>query len=265
MRKLWCVAVYLLLSSWCVTGVAQSLFHKDGVFSPYQATKFDPFQSVSPTHAIGGYPLIPLGNDFSLARLKVGSSAQGTPMGYAYLFDIRNGKFFASVDVEANLESGRGGDWTDEPCKRDSYLWKRSTGGDFKDVNCASINHLTNFWVNPKGDFQQLLVQVRQKKLQIPQTVVQIVFTRYSDRSRRVVYKVNLNPEFFGFETDPEPLWGANSWHRDFSSKDQKKSEFIARLAEWAMLVQDRMDAVFAQEKDAFGGIPAIEDFIRSR
>lgn len=245
------------------TAFAQELFNKDGFFSSPQPVKFEIFQRTEPTQTIGGYPLIPLGNDLSLVRLKVTSSSLGTPLGHAYFFDIRNDKFFASVDVEANLESGRGGDWTDEPCKRTNFLWKRSTGGAFKNINCASINHSIKFWVNPTGEFQQLLVNVREKGLEIAPTVIQIIFTTYADQSRRVIYKISLNPEIFGFERDTEPVWGANSWYKDFSSKDPKKSEFISKLSEWATLVQDRMPLVLVKEKNAFSGIPALEEFIK--
>ena len=160
------------------------------------------------------------------------------------------------------MDSGRGGDWTDEPCKRSNFLWKRSIGGDFKNVNCASINHITNFWVSPTGEFQQLWVQLKQKNLQIPTTVIQIVFTRYSDHSRRIVYKVNLNPEIFGFEPDPEPKWGANSWYKDYSSKDPKKAEFITHLSKWVTMVQERMESAFSKEKDSFNGVPPLEAFL---
>ena len=257
------LVIFSSLVAFSSTVFAQDLFNKDSLFSPNQPIKFELFQKIEPMYTIGGHPLIALGNDLSLVRLKVLPSTLGTPLGYAYFFDIRDNKFFASLDVEANLESGRGGDWTDEPCKRTDFLWKRSTGGTFKNINCASINHLTKYWANPSGEFAQLLVAVREKNLEIPPTILQVAFTTYRDQSRRIVYKVNINPEYFGIERDAEQNWGASSWHKTFLNKDPKKAEFILRLSEWAILVQDRMDMALENDKNAFNKLPFLEGFLK--
>lgn len=257
------LALFSSLVAFSSTVFAQDLFKKDGFFSQSEPIKFELFQKIEPMYTIGGRPLIPLGNDLSLVHLKVSPSTLGTPLGSAYLFDIRDNKFFASLDVESNLDAGRGGDWTDEPCKRNDFLWKRSTGGAFKNINCASINYVTKFWANPSGDFARILVSVREKNVEIPPTIVRVVFTAYSDQSRRVVYKVNINPEFFGIERDAEQNWSINSWNAAYIKKDPKKTDFILKLSKWAARVQDQMDLALHKEKNAFNDIPSVEGFIK--
>ena len=214
------------------------------------------FQFMEPipqSSTLSGYPILSIGHDLKLIHLKTSySTGVSLALGNASFVDVRDGKFFASIDMVANLETGNMSDWVDEPCKRDDFLWKRSTGGAFRRINCATMNHNTKFFANPTGDFQQYLVKFREMKLDLPPTIIRIDFTRYSEQGRRLVYRVRINPEMFGFERDAEPMWGANSWHKVFSSKDPKKAEFIAVLAKWAESVQDKMDDAFDKNPVAF-------------
>lgn len=164
-------------------------------------------------------------------------------------------------DMVGNLEQGRSSDWVDEPCKRKDFLWKSGEG--FTNINCATINHLTKFFQNLTGDYQQIIVQFREMKLEMPPTVVRVEFTRYSDQGRRLVYKVTLNPEMFGIDRDSEPMWGASSWHKSFVKKDPKKVAFVAGLSKWAEAVQAKMDAAFDHNADAFSSIPPLESFVK--
>ena len=229
----------------CFLGVfAVSVCDARELYTGRDPTSFQFLEKISQASTMGGYPLLSLGNDPSLIHLKTSYStgaASGLAIGNLSFVDIRDGKFFAAIDMQANLETGNMSDWTDEPCKRDDFLWKRSTGGAFRNINCATINHNTKYFTSPTGDFQVYLAKFREMKLDIPPTVIRIEFTRYSDRGRRLVYKVMLNPEMFGFERDNEALWGASSWHREFSTKDSKKVEFITALSRWAESVQDKM------------------------
>lgn len=232
--------------------IAQDLFNgRDPI-------NFSFLQKAQPNQSLGGYPLLILGGDLGLVHLKTTYSTgmvSGLPLGNTFMVDIRENKFFAALEMQGNLESMSISDWIDEPCKRDNFLWKKSTGGAFKNINCASINHMTKYFTSPTGDYQQYLAKFRQMGLEIPPTIIRIEFTRYSDNGRRLVYKVTVNPEMFGFERDAEPLWGTNSWYKDFALKDPKKAEFITSLSRWAEDVQSRMDAAFDKKLNAFAGI----------
>ena len=70
---------------------------------------------------------------------------------------------------------------------------------------------------------------------------------------------MDVNPEMFGFERVSEGFWGANSWYKDFSQKDPKKTEFIAFLSKWAEGVQGKMDLAFEKDRAAFMGVPALK------
>ena len=234
------------------------------LFNGKEPIAFSFLQKVLPTQSIGGYPILNIGGEWKLVHLKTTYSsgmASGLPLGNTYMVDIRDNKFFAAFEMQGNLESMNMSDWVDEPCKRNNFLWKRSIGGQFKDINCVSINHHTKYFTSPTGDFQQYLAQFRQIGLEIPPTVIRIEFTRYSNNGRRLLYKVTVNPELFGFERDSEPLWGTNSWYKDFSLKDSRKAEFIASLAKWAEDVQNRIDDAFDKKMGAFSGVAAFPSY----
>lgn len=153
------------------------------LFSGRNPASFSFLQEVLPTQTIGGYPMLDIGGAWKLVHLKTTYStgtASGLPLGNTYMVDIRDNKFFAAFEMQGNLESMSMIDWVDEPCKRDDFLWKRSTGGQFRDINCATINHHTNYFTSPTGTFQKYLAQFRQIGLEIPPTILRIDFTRYS-------------------------------------------------------------------------------------
>jgi hypothetical protein len=221
-------------------GFAQDLFvsHK-----PVAITSL---QRLAPAQTIGGYPILNLGNELVITGLKTvyaGGLDTGLPIGLAEFVDARDNAFFASIFMEANLaQSGQAADWTDEPCKKDDFLWKKSIGRNFSDINCATISHLTGF----SQDYP---------------TVVRVKFTRYSSTARRLSYIVNINPEMFGIERDAEPNWEASSWHKSHLQNDPKKVEFLAHLEKWAEDVQNKMNNAFDTETDAFSSIPPLSTY----
>lgn len=252
----------LLIGAFCTSiCFAQDLFNKN------EPIEIKQLQAVESGQQIGGYPILSLGNQLKIMRLKTTHStgqASGLPLGNAYFVDIRDGKFFADIRMQGNLETSSMSDWTDEPCKRDNYLWKRSTGGAFRDINCAYINHITKFYVTPTGDYQQYLVAFRDMGVELPPTIVGVEFTRYSSYGRRLQYRVSINPELFGIERDAEQLWGSNSWYKDFVNRDPKKVKFLASLTKWAEDVQNKMDDAFEKKPDAFSNIQPLTSYFNN-
>ena len=225
-------------------------------------------QTISAARTIGGYPIFNIGNDPGLINLKTtassGPSDSSVPLGTADLVDIRDSNFFAAFYVQANLNvNSRISDWTDEPCKREDYLWKKSIGGKFKNINCVSINHVTRYWASPTGSFQQFLVKFREMGIEVPPTIVRVEFTRFANSGTRLRYRVDINPEVFGINRDAEPIWGSNSWHKSFIKRDEKKVQFIANLSKWAEEVQARLDNAFNKKLDAFAGMPEFSGYLR--
>ena len=218
-------------------------------------------QKIAPGQTVGEYPILTLGNGWSLFNAKAGTTNVGGSMAYISAIDVRDGKFFAMLDMTANLNEANSSDWTDEPCKSTHFLYKKGEG--FRNINCATVNYTTSYFVNPKGDFQTYLARFRELKIEIPPTVVRIDFIRYSDRSRRLSYSVKLNPEAFGIERDPETVWGANSWNKAFIERDPKKVALIAGLSKWADAVRDKMDKAFDHKQDAFDSLPSFDSFVK--
>jgi len=253
----------LLLLGLLFNSVAQG----QDLFNGTEPISFTFMQNVQATQNIGGYPILNLGNELALIHLGTTFStgtASGIPLGNAYLADVRGGKFFGAVTIRANLSIfGNARDWTDEPCKSENYLWKKSTGGPFRNINCVSINYIVRYFVSPTGAFQQYLILFRDKGIELPPTIVRTIFTRFSDRGRRLIYEVDINPEVFGIERDTESIWGSNSWHKTFIQKDVKKVEFVSNLSKWAEEVQSRMDKAFDKESDAFARMPEFSSYFK--
>jgi hypothetical protein len=164
--------------------------------------------------------------------------------------------------MQANLQESNSPDWVDEPCKREDFLWKRSIGGPIRNINCASISHLVNFFVTPTGEFQQLATQFRDEGIELPPTTVRVTFTRYASASRRLVYVIDINPEHFGIARDATVPWGSNSWHKSFVQRDPKKIEFLEKLSRWVNDVQDRMDSAFKKDLNAFAGLRPLDEYL---
>ena len=250
-RMLSNLAAGALLAICCHAAGAQDLF------SDKKPAAFDFLQKIDADQTVGSYPVLNLGKNWGLFHAKTSTTNLNQSLGHISAVDIRDGKFVAFLDMTGNLELVRSGDWTDEPCKRTDFLYKKGEG--FKNINCATIGYTTSFFQRPTGDFQVYYGKFREMKLDIPPTVIRIDFTRYSDQGRRLVYSIKLNPEFFGFARDTETVWGASSWNKAFIEKDPKKVAFIAGLSKWVDAVRDRMDKAFDHQKDAFDGLPSLD------
>lgn len=244
---------------------AAELFVKKSFFSEFTPVVAK-FETLEKRSTVGGYPVLPVADQMLVVDAKVlYSTGVVVPQGRITAFSWKNGKFEVGLEVNANLSQASASDWTDTPCKREDYIWKRSVGGKFKDMNCVSINHITNNFVNPKGSFQQLTVDIREKGIEIPPpTIVRVTFTRYTSEMRRLSYVVDINPEIYGIERDATSVWGSNSWYKDYVRRDPKKSLFLDHLIKWSTDVQNRMNAAFDKDPDAFKGLGMLDGYLKA-
>ncbi len=223
-----------------------SLGYADDLFSHNKPVAFKPAQMLAPAQTVGGYPILSTGGNLVILDLRTSFAGGGDtalPMGLAAFADAPKNKLLALVHMQANLaQAGAAIDWTDEPCKGNDFLWKKSIGRAFTEINCATITHVTKFL----PDYP---------------SAVRVQFTRYSSLARRLSYIVSVNPAFFGIENDPEPDWKTNSWHQDHLQKDPKKVEFLAKLEKWAEAVLGRMDDAFNMKPDAFADVPPLASY----
>ncbi|BCO26329.1 hypothetical protein MIZ03_1209 [Rhodoferax lithotrophicus] len=244
---------------------SQDLFVKKSLFSQYEPAT-EKFQKIDTKNTVGDYPILKIGEEMQLMYSKVNySTGVVVPLGRVAMFSERNKKYLVGLDITANLQQTNMSDWTDTPCKRENYLWKRSIGGEFKDVNCVTINHLVSFFSTPTGEFQQILVSMKDAGVEIPPTVLRTTFTRYEANGRRLVYVVDVNPEQYGVDRDATTPWGSNGWYKDFISRDPQRVEFLARLKKWAIDVQDRMDSAFKKDAKAFADLKPIHDYLTEK
>ena len=244
---------------------AQNLFSKQGMFANYEPVVTQKLQKILPTNTVGEYPILTIGDDWQYLLSKVSySTGNSVPLGRLIAFVASDKKHVATLDMTANLQEGGGSDWTDEPCKQDDFLWKRSAGGHFSNANCASINHVVNYFVNPTGEFQQLSVLIRDQGISPPPTILRVTFTRYSSAGRRLVYMVEINPDNYGIARGMATQWGGSEWHKAFIQRDPAKVEFVARLSKWAEAVQDRMDNAFLKKADSFAGLASLDIYLKA-
>lgn len=242
-RKIFIIFSFGAISA---TSFSQELFIKE------KSPDLSMLSEITTKNTVGGYPIPNIGYPLKFAVANVSYSTgtgSGVPLGTLSLLSFENDKFILALDIKSNLnELSSVGDWTDEPCKREDYIYKRSTGGVFRNINCLSINHHVNFLKNPKGKYQQLLRELREKNIVIPATVIAVQLTRYSDRGRRLQYTFFINPEFYGLKAEDETIWGANGWHHTVIKKDPLKIDFIEKLKIWGNKFQDQMNNAFSKE-----------------
>ena len=242
---------------------AQDLFARKSAFSQWESA-VEKSQVVTERNSVGGYPVLKVDEEMRALFSKVNYSTGVTvPLGRVYLASQKEKKFAVAIDITGNLSQASSSDWKDEPCKREDFLWKRSLGKDFRSVNCVSINHIVNHFVKPTGEFQQMLVWFNDQGIEVPPTVIRVAFTRYAPDTRRLVYLVDINPEHYGIARDATGVWGANGWHKNSISRDQKKVDFIENLKKWAIDVQDRMDNAFDKDARAFSNLKSLTAYLQ--
>lgn len=245
---------------------AQDLFVKKGIFSAYEpAAELN--QIVSPKSTVGGYPILNTGQEFKLILAKTNQGTSTTssitvPLGRVVLFSEKNKKHLVSLEINANLTGGQFSGWIDEPCKRQDFLWKRSISKSMNDENCVSINHVVNYFVNPTGEYQQILARIKNDGIEISSTIIRVTFSRNASSGRRLIYSVDLNPEQYGIDRDVTVPWGSNGWYKEFVSRDPKRVEFLERLKKWATDAQDRIDAAFDKDPRAFDGLRPLDEYL---
>lgn len=258
--KIFLVVVGLALAS--ASSLAQELFFKKSLFSQFEPA-IEKFQSLDKKSTIGGYPILPVTDGMQIGLIKVEySTGVVVPSGRVVSFAENSGKFFVGLDIRSNLSQAPASDWTDSPCGREDFLWKRSIGGKFADINCVSVNHIVSYFLTSTGEFQQLAVYLKDRKIEVPPTIIRVQFTRYSKDMRRLVYIVDINPELYGVVRDATTPWGSNSWHKEFIKRDQQKVVFLENLKKWAIDVQDRMDEAFTKSPRAFTGLNDLNAYL---
>jgi hypothetical protein len=246
----------MLIFSTCSSIYAQYIFERD------EPIFIERMQRLLPSQHLRDYPILPIGGNWNYQLSKSYESFKGGVIfGRLVAIDIRDKKMFAGLDMKGNLNNPRSSDWIDEPCKREDYLWKRNIGGKFKNINCATINHWVDFYKNPTGEFQQLLVFQNDIGTEIPPTVIKVTFTRYGENGKWLSYDVAVNPEYFGVARDATSPWGTNSWHKSFIERDPVKVQFLSNLIKWTEAVQERMENAYTKKHDAFVGLKSLESY----
>lgn len=245
-----------------ISTIVSPLSFAQDLYTKREAPKIKLLDIIDSNAHVRNYPILPLGNPWSFSHATTSYSTgtgSGVPLANLHMVNLEKNKFLSGMVMKANLEElSTVGDWVSEPCKNENYNWKRSTGGKFTNINCASIGHATKYFLAPTGDYSQLLVNMRDRSIDIPPTVIRVSFTKYADRGRWLSYIVDINPEFFGIQRDAESIWGANGWHKSFIDRDSKRTEFLKNLTKWAENVQDRMDKAFDKNPNAFSGLPTL-------
>ncbi len=228
------------------------------LFDGSQPRSFSLADRLASDATIGGYPIWQAEGKWRIANISKfssGGSAMPVPLGVLDVFQTDEKKFVAVMRVTANLAQASAGDWTDSPCKRDDMLFKATIGGSFANVNCVTINHISGFPGNPSGKAAELFAFFKEQGVEVPPTVIQVTFTRYTNNLRRLEVLLYVNPELAGFARDGETLWGRSSWHKSQSVNDSDKKRFIGTLSEWALRFGKQMDFAFEKKVDAFAGV----------
>jgi hypothetical protein len=138
---------------------------------------------------IGGYPIWPGEKKWRFIKIDKHDSkgVETVSLGEVSLLQTEDKKFVAAMWVSANLNENRFiSDWTDEPCKRDDMLFKKSIGGKFTNVNCVTINHVVGFLSNPTKEYAAGYALLREQGIDIPSTVLLVTFSRYAEGGRGV-------------------------------------------------------------------------------
>lgn len=224
------------------------------------------FSQIVISNKLAGYPVLipdkPWVFMFSKIHQSTGTGS-GVPIGETYGAFLNNNTLHYAIDNQINLaERSNISDWTDEPCKSDDFLWKRSTGGKFNNINCATIDFNPIFKSHAASIFLGVFGKIRKIDYKIPETSITVTFTRYSSSGRRLQYVVNINPEVYNFSPEIESNRLMNAWHRNISLKDSKKSKFIENIASWATSTQDRMDKAFEKDANAFKDLKGFSEYL---
>lgn len=238
------------------------------VFDGAQPRPFKLADQLELDATIGGYPIWQGEKKwrlFDIVRRSSSGGASPVPLGDVRLFQTEGKKFVAVMTVSANLATGSASDWNDEPCKRDDLLFKASLGGKFSNVNCVTLNHITNYPGNPSGAGAELFSLMKEQGVETPPTVLQFTFTRYSSNLRRLSVVLNINPELAGFARADEPQWGRSPWHRSQAFNDPKKKQLLGDLGEWAVQFAKQMDMAFEKKSDAFASVPSWRSVIAAQ
>lgn len=244
----------------CAMWISQVASAAD-VFVNFQPRPFNLADPLEVDATIGDYPIWQGEKKWRLvdiARRDSGGAATSVPLGDVRVFQTEEKRLVALMTVSANLAQNISGDWTDEPCKRDNMLFKASTGGMFKNVNCVTINHLTAYpGVNTSPQTSKLYAMLKEQGIDVPPTVLQLAFTRYTNNGRRLSVRLNINPELAGFPRAVEAQWGLSPWHKAQAFNDLEKKRFIDALGVWALQFAKQMDDALDKKGDAFVSIPS--------
>ena len=224
---------------------------------------------VQASNSISGYPVLipdePWKFLFSGVYQTTGTGS-GLPFGEVYGVKVSDGNIVQyAIDIQANLAQRADiVDWTDEPCKGSDHLWMSSIGGKFKDINCATINFNSDFKNHNASVYLNVFGKARGISYSIPLTTIQVLFVRYGSAGRRLQYKININPIYYGFKPEDESNKNINGWNKLFYAKDPDKKKFIENLSKWAIDVQKNLDKAYGGDPGAFAGVSKYSSYLKT-
>lgn len=225
--------------------------------------------TVQSSNSVSGYPVLipdePWKFMFSGVYQTTGTGS-GLPFGEVYGVKLSDSNIVQyAIDIQANLAQRADiGDWTDEPCKGSDHLWVSSIGGKFKDINCATINFNSDFKNHNASIYLNVFGKARNINYSIPSTTIQVLFVRYGSAGRRLQYKININPVYYGFKPEDESNKNINSWGKLFYIKDLDKKRFVESLSKWAIDVQKNLDKAYGGDLGAFAGLSKYSDYLKA-
>lgn len=191
---------------------------------------------------IGGYPIF-MGDKpwfFSAGALHHSSGAAVIPMGNVLLLSVEKDALLALQSVTANLrQDGDIASWTGSPCSA-KHLASRNKGAGLED-NCMTLD--------------PTVIKVRDQSL----VMLTITVTMGGHSGRLLTSQLGFNAEALGFQGSK-----ADDWTHEAVQQSPQKQALVAKLRQWAELLQDATGKAFsyAKPQDAYSQVPPIQSLL---
>ncbi|MFZ6846182.1 hypothetical protein [Undibacterium sp. RuTC16W] len=160
------------------------------------------------------------------------SSQQGADILTAYLINVKDKQFRASVKIEATTSSTATHRWMPEPCKRDDVVFKDTMKSNYDYPECLLINHNTNAFASSNTWLNAVPLWLENNQIKVPVTTLLAQYDKYQTGDF-VKVRFWINPELAGQTPSKNASWIKSDWHKDRLEKDTDKQIYMDKFIAW--------------------------------
>jgi hypothetical protein len=159
------------------------------------------------------------------------------------LLQVVDGKLIGAIEIVTKADDLviR---WNDEPCKVDSVHHKNDFGTKLWTQKCLTVNY-SPFLQNDNDAVRNAINDLASKNIKHDFNAIRMIYTRFGDVGRFLIYRYFLFPSNYGLENPREAVPTASPYHPFLIDNHPDKKDFVSAVIKYAEDITPNLDVAY--------------------